>query len=98
VKRVFIAGNAYSTRFFELALESDEELSLMPSIAIARYHAARFALVMQDRGLAGLGIFPIWQHSAQRGAPAKSLSIPAWQRTDRHFFAKPCRDAISVPG
>lgn len=58
MKHVFIAGDAYSTRFFELPLDCDEELSLMPAIAVAPYHVARFALVMQDDGLAGMGIWP----------------------------------------
>lgn len=58
MKRVFIAGDAYSTRFFELALESEEELSLLPSLSIASYHVARFALVMRDHGLAGIGVLP----------------------------------------
>ncbi|KKX52589.1 MULTISPECIES: hypothetical protein [Brevibacillus] len=55
MKKVFLAGDAYSSRFFDLSLD-DEELSLMPWIAAASYHVARFALLMQDDGLAGLGI------------------------------------------
>lgn len=55
MKRVFIAGDAYSTRFFELPLE-DEELSLMPYLHAASYHMARFALIMRDGGLANIGI------------------------------------------
>jgi hypothetical protein len=55
VKRVFIAGDAYSTRFFELPLE-DEELSLMPYLQVANYHVARFALIMRDSGLTNIGI------------------------------------------
>jgi len=55
MKRVFIAGDAYSTRFFELPLE-DEELYLMPYLLAASYHVARFALIMRDDGLANIGI------------------------------------------
>lgn len=58
MKRVFIAGDAYSTRFFDLPLESDDELSLLPSLEVASYHVARFALIMQDDGLEGIGICP----------------------------------------
>ncbi|MDR7316128.1 hypothetical protein [Brevibacillus nitrificans] len=58
MKHVFIAGDAYSTHFFDMDLESDEELSLLPSIRVASYHVARFALIMRDHGLAGIGIFP----------------------------------------
>nr|WP_206698985.1 hypothetical protein [Brevibacillus agri] len=58
VKRIFIAGDAYSRHFFELPLDQDEELSLQPSIAVANYHVARFALIMRDDGLRGLGILP----------------------------------------
>ncbi|WP_063231494.1 hypothetical protein [Brevibacillus parabrevis] len=57
MKRIFIAGDAFSSRFFELPLDQDEELSLRPSIEVASYHVARFALIMQDDGLSGLGIF-----------------------------------------
>ncbi|QQE73703.1 hypothetical protein KDJ56_17665 [Brevibacillus composti] len=55
MKTFFLAGDAYSTRFFDLSLE-EEELSLMPWIEAARYHVARFALQMRDDGLSGLGI------------------------------------------
>ncbi|QRG68700.1 hypothetical protein [Brevibacillus choshinensis] len=58
MKHVFIAGDAYSTRFFDLPLESDEELSLLPTLPIASYHVARFTLIMRDHGLEGVGIFP----------------------------------------
>lgn len=58
MKRVFIAGDAYTTHFFDLALDQDEELSLLPSLQVASYHVARFALIMRDDGLRGLGIFP----------------------------------------
>ncbi|MFF0829751.1 hypothetical protein ACFYU8_23025 [Brevibacillus sp. NPDC003359] len=58
MKRVFIAGDAYTTHFFDLALDQDEELSLLPSLQVANYHVARFALIMRDDGLSGLGIFP----------------------------------------
>lgn len=58
MKHVFIAGDAYSTGFFDLPLERDEELSLLPSIPIASYHVARFALIMRDHGLEGIGILP----------------------------------------
>lgn len=58
MKHVFVAGDAYSTRFFDLALENDEELSLYPSIQVASYHVANFALIMRDEGLRGLGILP----------------------------------------
>lgn len=58
MKHVFVAGDAYSTRFFDLALENDEELSLYPSIQVASYHVANFALIMRDEGLGGLGILP----------------------------------------
>lgn len=58
MKPVFVAGDAYSTRFFEMALEQDEELSLLPAILVARYHVARFALIMRDEGLKGIGILP----------------------------------------
>ncbi|MEJ8548099.1 hypothetical protein [Brevibacillus borstelensis] len=55
MKKVFLAGDAYSSRFFDLSLD-EEELSLMPWIAAASYHVARFALLMRDDSLAGLGI------------------------------------------
>jgi len=58
MKHVFVAGDAYSTRFFDLTLENDEELSLYPSIQVASYHVANFALIMRDEGLRGLGILP----------------------------------------
>lgn len=58
MKHIFIAGEAYSTRFFEMAIESDEELSLLPALQAASYHVARFALIMQDNGLEGIGIVP----------------------------------------
>lgn len=58
LKHVFIAGDAYSSHFFEMDLESDEELSLLPFLRVASYHTARFALIMRDHGLAGIGILP----------------------------------------
>lgn len=58
MKRIFIAGDAYSRDFFELPLDNDEELSLRPSLEVASYHVARFALIMRDDGLRGLGIMP----------------------------------------
>ncbi len=57
MKRVFVAGDAYSTRFFELPAD-DGELSLMPWLKVASYHVARFALLMRDSGLHGVGIVP----------------------------------------
>ncbi|WP_312112838.1 hypothetical protein [Brevibacillus reuszeri] len=56
MKHVFVAGDAYTTHFFDLPLENDEELSLFPSIQVASYHVANFALMLRDTGLLGLGI------------------------------------------
>jgi hypothetical protein len=58
MKRVFVAGDAYSTHFFEMHIEEDEQLSLSTSLLVASYHVARFALIMRDDGLQGLGIMP----------------------------------------
>lgn len=58
MKPIFIAGDAYSTQFFSLAPESDEELSLLPYVQASSYHVARFALIMRDDGFEGIGIFP----------------------------------------
>ncbi|USG64654.1 hypothetical protein NDK47_21300 [Brevibacillus ruminantium] len=57
MKKVFLAGDAFSSHFFDLSLD-EEELSLMSWIPIASYHVARFALIMRDNGLQGLGISP----------------------------------------
>lgn len=57
MKRVFLAGDAYSDDFFELNLE-EEDLSLMPFLYTASYHIARFGMEMKDEGLEGLGIYP----------------------------------------
>ncbi|WP_103109695.1 hypothetical protein [Brevibacillus reuszeri] len=56
MKHIFVAGDAYSTHFFDLAIGNDEELSLYPAIQVASYHVANFALIMRDSGLSGLGI------------------------------------------
>lgn len=55
MKKIFLAGNAYSHEFFDIDLE-EEELSTMPCLHVASYHVARFGLRMADDGLEGLGI------------------------------------------
>lgn len=58
MKHVFVAGDAYSSHFFEMNIEADEQLSLSSFLLVASYHVARFALIMRDDGLQGLGIMP----------------------------------------
>lgn len=58
MKPVFVAGDAYSSHFFEMPIEEDEQLSLSSYLLVASYHVARFALIMRDDGLRGLGILP----------------------------------------
>lgn len=55
MKRVYIAGQAFSNDFFDVNIE-DMEITMMPYIEVAPYHVVKFGFTMGDNGLEGSGI------------------------------------------